>query len=93
MLHYCSIALLGVFLVEVTLKIYAYGRTFFQNIEEMIDAVIIIVSFVLDLIFIDNSLLKFLGVIIFLRLWRILRIVHGKLCNRISFKDTNVDTL
>lgn len=65
-------------MVEVVLKLIAFGYTFFYQFEELIDAIIIIVSFTLDIAFIKSSTLKFLGLLIFLRLWRIVRIVHGK---------------
>ncbi len=77
-LHFTSIGLLGLFVVEVILKLIAFGVHFFYKFEELIDAIIIIISFVLDIVFINNEFLKFMGVLIFLRLWRIVRIVHGK---------------
>ncbi|KAH9389996.1 Voltage-gated hydrogen channel 1 [Tyrophagus putrescentiae] len=76
-LHFTSIGLLGLFVVEVILKLIAFGVHFFYKFEELIDAIIIIISFVLDIVFINNEFLKFMGVLIFLRLWRIVRIVHA----------------
>jgi len=80
-LHFSSLALLAVFLLEVLVKVYAFGRhwwNFHQKKMEWLDAIIVIVSFAVDLaslhksnVFVEISLL-----FISLRLWRFIRIIN-----------------
>lgn len=75
LLHYSSLTLLALFLIEVSIKMYAFGRhwwNFHKKKMELLDAVIVIISFAIDLasthksnIFAEISLL-----FISLRLWR-----------------------
>ena len=75
-LHFSSLALLALFLIEVLVKVYAFGRhwwNFYEKKMEWLDAIIVIVSFAIDLasmhksnIFTEMSLL-----FISLRLWRL----------------------
>ncbi|KAJ6216458.1 hypothetical protein RDWZM_007615 [Blomia tropicalis] len=75
--HKCSLSILTFFVIEISLKLLVFGFTFFYDLEELIDAIIVIVSFVLDIIFFNSHLFKFFGLFIFLRLWRVVRIVHA----------------
>lgn len=75
-LHIGSILLLGFFVFEVTVKIYAFGKKWWNIREkkmEWVDALIVIVSFVVDLYFQKNP--NVIGEISLLfisfRLWRI----------------------
>ncbi|CAD5125364.1 DgyrCDS13600 [Dimorphilus gyrociliatus] len=80
-LHFCSITILGIFVIQVLLKVIGMGLEFFKHKMEIFDAVIIVASFALDLVF-----LKGIGevqgeeaaalLIVFL-LWRILRVING----------------
>ncbi|XP_067932631.1 voltage-gated hydrogen channel 1-like [Watersipora subatra] len=77
-LHYCSIAILSIFLLELFAKLFAMGKEFFHHKLEIIDAVIVVVSFALDIAFIDSEgLSSVFGLLVLLRLWRIGRIVNG----------------
>lgn len=79
-LHYCSIAILSIFLLEICTKLFAMGKQFFYHKFEIVDAVIVIVSFALDIAFINSEgLSSAFGLIVLLRLWRIGRIVNGEL--------------
>ena len=75
-LHYASIVLLGLFVFEVLVKIYAYGKNWWNIRDkkmEWLDALIVIVSFILDIYFLKNPdvLGEFSVLFIVLRLWRI----------------------
>ncbi|XP_029918050.1 voltage-gated hydrogen channel 1 [Myripristis murdjan] len=76
--HYLSLALLTFFMVELVGKLYAYRLEFFQHKFEVFDALVVMVSFVLDIIFISNEdALDGMGFLILLRLWRVARILNG----------------
>ncbi|XP_033102172.1 voltage-gated hydrogen channel 1-like isoform X2 [Anneissia japonica] len=78
-LHYMSIAILSIFMVEIVFKLYAFRLEFFKHKLEVFDAVIVIVSFVLDIVFLiyEETFMAVIQLLIFLRLWRIVRIVNG----------------
>lgn len=76
--HYLSLALLTFFMVELVGKLYAYRLEFFQHKFEVFDGVVVIVSFVLDVVFIfREDAFDGMGLIILLRLWRVARIING----------------
>ncbi|KAK0152904.1 Voltage-gated hydrogen channel 1 [Merluccius polli] len=76
--HYLSLALLTFFMVELAGKLYAYQLEFFQHKFEVIDGVVVVVSFVLDIVFISNEdAFDAVGFLILLRLWRVARILNG----------------
>ncbi|RWS30189.1 voltage-gated hydrogen channel 1-like protein, partial [Leptotrombidium deliense] len=78
-LHFVSLAILSLFMVEIILKIYAFRILFVKSCMEMFDAFVIITSFVLDIVFIGKTdTTAIIGdLIIGLRLWRIIRVIHG----------------
>lgn len=77
-LHYLSIAILSVFLVEIIAKIYAFRLEFFHHKLEMFDALVVVVSFSLDVAFRHNTTaVNGMGLLIILRLWRVTRILNG----------------
>ena len=79
-LHYCSIGILGIFLVEILVRIIVFRLEFFHHKLEIFDAVIVIVSFVLDIIFCNNEGPESgIGLLIVLRLWRVTRILNGNI--------------
>ena len=83
--HYACIAILLFFFVELWVKIYAFGKEFW-NIHrkkmEYLDAFIVITSLIIDLIFLSGEE-KILGhkliLILAFRLWRFVRIISSKL--------------
>ncbi|XP_030001985.1 voltage-gated hydrogen channel 1 [Sphaeramia orbicularis] len=76
--HYLSLALLTFFMVELVGKLYAYRLEFFQHKFEVFDGVVVIVSFVLDVVFIfREDAFDGMGLLILLRLWRVARIING----------------
>jgi hypothetical protein len=82
--HYGSIAILLFFVVELIIKIYAFGREFW-NIRrrkmEYFDAFLVLTSLSIDLYFLrgeEKILGKRLLLILSFRLWRFLRIISSK---------------
>ncbi|CAB3992398.1 Voltage-gated hydrogen channel 1 [Paramuricea clavata] len=77
-LHYMSIVILGLFLVEIVVKLYAFGLDFFHHKLEVFDAIVVIVSFALDIAYSGNmDAWDAVGLLVLLRLWRVVRIVNG----------------
>ncbi|XP_076450385.1 uncharacterized protein LOC143286633 [Babylonia areolata] len=79
--HYASLAVVSVLLIEVILKILCSGAHFVKRKIEVFDAVIIVASFVVDLVFIkglqafpiDDSIF----ILAFLLPWRVIRVVNS----------------
>ncbi|XP_077533551.1 voltage-gated hydrogen channel 1-like [Haemaphysalis longicornis] len=77
-IHSLSIFILSLFLVEIVVKLYAYRLRFFSHKLEVFDAVVVIISFALDVAFRDpESAANGAGLIIVLRLWRVARLLNG----------------
>lgn len=77
-LHYLSIVILSIFLVEIAAKLYAFRLEFFHHKLEVFDAIVVILSFSLDIAFIDTvDVRNGTGLLIILRLWRVARILNG----------------
>ncbi|CAF0990685.1 unnamed protein product [Rotaria sordida] len=82
LLHYASIVLLAIFVVEVTIKIYAFGKKWWNfrgRKMEWLDALIVIVSFAIDIYFLKKpSVIAEISLLfISFRLWRIIRIINS----------------
>lgn len=76
--HYLSLSILTIFLVEVGFKIFVYGREFFHHKFEVLDGVVVIVSFILDIVLLFREHeFEAVGLLILLRLWRVARIING----------------
>ncbi|MEJ1282037.1 hydrogen voltage-gated channel 1 [Cricetulus griseus] len=76
--HYMSFAILVFFMVEIFFKIFVFRLEFFHHKFEILDAVVVVVSFVLDLILLfKKHQFEALGLLILLRLWRVARIING----------------
>ncbi|XP_065595308.1 voltage-gated hydrogen channel 1 [Cyrtonyx montezumae] len=76
--HYLSLSILTIFLVEVGFKIFVYGREFFHHKFEVLDSVVVVVSFILDLVLLFREHeFEAVGLLILLRLWRVARIING----------------
>ena len=66
------------FLVEIVVKLYAYRLDFIKQKLEMFDAIIVITSFVLDIVFRNHEGPESgAGLLVILRLWRVTRILNG----------------
>lgn len=80
-LHYGSIVLLAIFVFEVLVKIYAFGKKWWDFREkkmEWLDAIIVIVSFIIDIYFLKqpNVIAEISLLFISFRLWRIVSILN-----------------
>ncbi|KAM9850362.1 voltage-gated hydrogen channel 1 [Aulostomus maculatus] len=76
--HYLSLALLTFFMVELAGKLFAYRLEFFQHKFEVFDGLVVVLSFVLDIVFIfHEDAFDGMGLLILLRLWRVARIING----------------
>lgn len=73
--HYTSLGILSFFLLELAVKIYAFGRHWWNPHHkkmEWLDAIIVIVSFTIDLVtlFVNSYYAELALLFITLRLWR-----------------------
>ncbi|XP_069789446.1 voltage-gated hydrogen channel 1 isoform X2 [Narcine bancroftii] len=76
--HYLSITILTCFILELAGKLYAFRLEFFLHKFEVLDGVVVIVSFVLDIVYISQEdAFDGVGLLILLRLWRVARIING----------------
>lgn len=77
-LHYMSIAILSIFIIEISVKVYAFRLEFFHHKLEVFDAFVVFLSFSLDVAYRDEgSITNAFGLFIMLRLWRVVRILNG----------------
>ncbi|XP_071396087.1 voltage-gated hydrogen channel 1-like [Centroberyx affinis] len=92
--HYLSLALLTFFMVELAGKLFAYRLEFFQHKFEVFDGIVVVVSFVLDIVYISNEdAFDGMGFLILLRLWRVARIINGILVSVKTRADQRVHKL
>ncbi|XP_061187181.1 uncharacterized protein LOC133195350 [Saccostrea echinata] len=79
--HYFSISILAILVIENIFKFLCSGREFFEKKIEVFDAMVVIFSFILDLVFIKGvhafKVQKFLVILIILVPWRIIRVVNS----------------
>ncbi|CAF1060783.1 unnamed protein product [Adineta steineri] len=81
-LHFSSLALLAMFLIEVIVKVCAFGRewwNFHNKKMEWLDSIIVIASFIIDLWMMhkDNLIAEISLLFIAIRLWRFIRIINS----------------
>ncbi|KAK2823701.1 hypothetical protein Q7C36_020301 [Tachysurus vachellii] len=92
--HYLSLALLTFFMVELGFKLYAFQLEFFHHKFEVFDGIVVIVSFILDIVYISKeNAFDGMGLLILLRLWRVARIINGILLSVKSQADHKVHKL
>lgn len=76
--HYLSIAILFFFMMEIFFKIFVFRLEFFHHKFEILDALVVVVSFILDIVLLFREHeFEALGLLILLRLWRVARIING----------------
>ncbi|KAI7840282.1 hypothetical protein COHA_006064 [Chlorella ohadii] len=76
-LSWCSIAILCVFTAELVAKLAVFGHRYFTSSWwHMADAVVVITSLTLELT-LRGIAQEVASLLIFFRLWRILRVMHG----------------
>ncbi|XP_061187963.1 uncharacterized protein LOC133195979 [Saccostrea echinata] len=80
-LHYCSISILAILVVENVLKLICGGKEYFEKKLEVFDGIIVVASFVVDLVFIRGlsayKTQKFVVILAFLVPWRVIRVVNS----------------
>ena len=77
-LHYTTIGMLCMFVVEVGVRVLALRRQFCRRRMELFDAVVVVSTFTLAIIFSkDDSVRSSAGLLILLRLWRVAKILNG----------------
>lgn len=80
-LHIASLVILTIFLVEVVMKILAEGTHLLKHKAEVFDAVVVFVSFTMDITFtfvnVSQATQDYAGLLVLLRLWRVTRIING----------------
>lgn len=92
--HYLSISVLSIFLVEIAAKLYAFRLEFFHHKFEVFDALIVIISFIIDVIYISREdIFSAVGLLILLRLWRVARIVNGVILSVKSRAEEKINKL
>uniref|UniRef100_A0A8C7ZSK3 Voltage-gated hydrogen channel 1 n=1 Tax=Oryzias sinensis TaxID=183150 RepID=A0A8C7ZSK3_9TELE len=75
--HYLSLAVLTFFMMELAGKLFAFRLEFFHHKFEMFDGLVVVVSFILDIVFIfHEDAFDGMGLLILLRLWRVARIIN-----------------
>ncbi|ELW65529.1 Serine/threonine-protein phosphatase PP1-gamma catalytic subunit [Tupaia chinensis] len=76
--HFMSIAILFFFMVEIFFKLHVFRLEFFHHKFEILDAIVVVISFILDIVLLFREHeLEALGLLILLRLWRVARIING----------------
>lgn len=65
-------------MVELSGKIFAYRLEFLHHKFEVFDGIVVVVSFILDIVYISKEdAFDAMGLLILLRLWRVARIING----------------
>ncbi|XP_077318131.1 voltage-gated hydrogen channel 1 [Lithobates pipiens] len=92
--HYLSISVLSFFLLEIVGKLFAFRLEFFHHKFEVFDAVIVIISFIIDVVYITREdVFSAVGLLILLRLWRVARIVNGVIMSVKSRAEEKINKL
>uniref|UniRef100_UPI00358F29B3 voltage-gated hydrogen channel 1 n=1 Tax=Myxine glutinosa TaxID=7769 RepID=UPI00358F29B3 len=77
-LHYLSLSVLSLFMVELLIKLYVFRLEFLHHGLELLDAAVVLISFVLDIVYsLQHSAFDATGLLVLLRLWRVVRIANG----------------
>lgn len=93
--HYMSISILSIFLVEIGLKLIADWKHFWAHKMEIFDAVVVVIAFACDVAisFIGTEALAAVGLLIMLRLWRVVRVINGVILTVKTEGDDRVHAL
>ncbi|KAF9897373.1 hypothetical protein BX616_005721 [Lobosporangium transversale] len=90
MFEHTSLAIVSLFVVEILLKLYAFGPLYFwrgtkHGILHLLDALIILTSFILELV-LRGAAVELSGLLIIFRLWRIIKLT-GTVAIEVSEHD------
>nr|XP_060644182.1 voltage-gated hydrogen channel 1-like [Anolis sagrei ordinatus] len=76
--HYVSLSILIIFMVEVSIKIFAFHLEFLRHKFEVFDAFVIVISFTFDIVVeFHNHQFEALGLLVLFRIWRVARIISA----------------
>merc|ERR1712154_301682 len=77
-LVFVSIAILAIFLVELSLQIFAFGaKEWLSDYMHVFDLVITLITFLFEIIYHKKpSVQSMFGLLIVFRLWRLVRVIH-----------------
>ncbi|XP_072456577.1 voltage-gated hydrogen channel 1-like [Notamacropus eugenii] len=76
--RYLSITFVTFFMIEIAIKLYVFHKEFFSHKFEILDVVVVIVTFALNItVLFKEHDLEALGLLILLRLWRVARIMNS----------------
>ncbi|KAL5481821.1 hypothetical protein EMCRGX_G022070 [Ephydatia muelleri] len=90
-LHALSLAILCIFMVEIIMKIIAFGMPFFTHKFEVFDATVVLLSWILDVASQkEEQAFDAAGLLIMLRLWRVVRIFNGAVLSSKSRADSEL---
>jgi hypothetical protein len=88
-----TITILSVFMIELNVEMIALRPTiFFRQFSYLLDYIIISVSLALEILFhslSDDKIQSLVGLLVFVRIWRFVRIGHGivEITNEVLHKD------
>uniref|UniRef100_A0A0X3PUC0 Voltage-gated hydrogen channel 1 n=1 Tax=Schistocephalus solidus TaxID=70667 RepID=A0A0X3PUC0_SCHSO len=77
-MHFISIGVTSLFIVCIVLKLVCLRRKFFTNVYEVIDALVILVSFLSDICYVRVDSQEISAMVVLL-LWRIARLINAML--------------
>merc|ERR1711953_296682 len=93
-LHLMSVSILAYFVVEVLLRVYAYGYEILYEKFELFDITVVLTTFIFEMIFIRHEdALSTTGLLILMRMWRIGNIINGLIKNVQNEKSRQIRTL
>ena len=92
-LHYFSLSILCIFMIEVLLKLIAFRMKYFTHKFEVFDGAIVVISWILDIASLrEEEAFQAAQFIIILRLWRVVRVVNGALLSAKANADGELHT-
>ena len=74
---FTSLTILGLFTVEVIVKLLLIPREIFSSIWEIVDSIVVVLSFGLNIFLVVSHIHNAAGLLVLLRLWRIVEIING----------------
>ncbi|XP_031804431.1 voltage-gated hydrogen channel 1 [Sarcophilus harrisii] len=89
-----STAIMIIFMIEMILKLYTFCKELFYYKFEILDVVVVIICFsVRVIIILKGHFFEALQLLILLRLWRVVRIVNGRVVSSTSHSEQKLSKL
>ncbi|XP_075240444.1 voltage-gated hydrogen channel 1-like [Convolutriloba macropyga] len=93
-LHLMGVSILAYFVVEVILRIYAFGYEILYEKFELFDITVVVTTFIFEMVFIQHEdALSTTGLIVLMRMWRVGNVINGLVKNVQNEKSCQVRTL